>query len=545
MLNGAAVALVMAVGIALGGWRARHDGLRSYAIVVAGAGALVGTIVARRKRWSDVEVALFLDARFDSHETIATALQLEHASATAPCIAVVSRATRLLASEDPSKAKTRVLSRVQGLAPLAVVGLIVVARLPLPSTPVVAPEAGIAPVRLAETEGLDAIAKLGKLDGRDDEQRARLAAIARDAVALKEQLRAGLERRDAQDRIARIGDALDRERLSLGDGEKRAGLESAIARLQSAPQTGAAARALGDHDLEAMDEAMERLASSREKRDRALADEALRDAADAASRAGAPDVAKALEGERRLLAKRASDSDSLRELAQAMRDAGVLGHDEQRALDSLDREKSSEAARALAQSLEKALSKLTPEERKRLAAKLAAQATRAKNEKVARAGDSSSPAPLDERSVEEQLRALANDDSPSDEAARELALESAQRGASETESEMNGNGTSGAAGSGAGGSHDVGTGAHAGHSDVLAGDTLKSRAHTALNAASAMPGSVTTLAPGRAGDVATALATGDLRAAAPSQLDGVEKSDVPEEYRDQVRRYFNPRDTTP
>jgi hypothetical protein len=110
---------------------------------------------------------------------------------------------------------------------------------------------------------------------------------------------------------------------------------------------------------------------------------------------------------------------------------------------------------------------------------------------------------------------------------------------------MNGNGTSGAAGSGAGGSHDVGTGAHAGHSDVLAGDTLKSRAHTALNAASAMPGSVTTLAPGRAGDVATALATGDLRAAAPSQLDGVEKSDVPEEYRDQVRRYFNPRDTTP
>jgi hypothetical protein len=55
-----------------------------------------------------------------------------------------------------------------------------------------------------------------------------------------------------------------------------------------------------------------------------------------------------------------------------------------------------------------------------------------------------------------------------------------------------------------------------------------------------MPSAVTTFSPGRPGDVATALTTGDLRAVGSGQLDGVEKSDVPQEYRDHVRQYFNP-----
>ena len=66
------------------------------------------------------------------------------------------------------------------------------------------------------------------------------------------------------------------------------------------------------------------------------------------------------------------------------------------------------------------------------------------------------------------------------------------------------------------------------------------RAQAHLNAAAAMPSAVTTFSPGRAGDVAAALTTGDLRAVGSDQLDGVEKSDVPQEYRDHVRQYFNP-----
>ena len=65
-----------------------------------------------------------------------------------------------------------------------------------------------------------------------------------------------------------------------------------------------------------------------------------------------------------------------------------------------------------------------------------------------------------------------------------------------------------------------------------------------MSVAHAMPGAVTTFAPGRVGDVSTVQANGDLRAAAPAQLDGVEKSDVPEEYREHVRQYFNPKETT-
>jgi hypothetical protein len=50
---------------------------------------------------------------------------------------------------------------------------------------------------------------------------------------------------------------------------------------------------------------------------------------------------------------------------------------------------------------------------------------------------------------------------------------------------------------------------------------------------------VTTFAPGRPGARAEAAATDDLRAAAPREVQGVEHGDVPEEYREQVRKYFS------
>lgn len=544
-MTGAAIGLAIAVLPACVAWKVRRGELRPYAALLGVAGALGGLAVARRRRWSDGEVALFLDARFGSHETITTALQVSREAPSVAHAAIVARAAHVLSRGAMSTTKTRLLSPIHSLAPLALLTLAVVARVPVPSAPVSVAPPGEAKVAHIEAEGLEKIATLARVEARDDEQRERLAKIARDAGALKEKLRVGLAKRDAQDQIARLREALDHERLSLGDGEKRAGLDSAVSQLEHAAQTQTAARALGDHDLQSMDAAMERVASSREKRDRALADEALRNAASAAAQAGAADVAKALEGERKLLAKRGARIDALRELARAMRDAGVRSDDAERALDSLDREGSDEAARALAQSLEEALSKLTPEERQRLAEKLAKQA---KEPRTTKSGGASTSPPPDAKELEEQLRALAKDDAPSDEAARDAALDRASQGASETEAAIdgrNGNGaTANGDGAGTGGSHDFGTGSHRGRTDPIAGDTLKSRAHAAMNAGNAMPSSVTTFAPGRAGDVATALATGDLRAAAPNQLDAVEKSDVPEEYREHVRQYFNPKGTT-
>jgi hypothetical protein len=61
-----------------------------------------------------------------------------------------------------------------------------------------------------------------------------------------------------------------------------------------------------------------------------------------------------------------------------------------------------------------------------------------------------------------------------------------------------------------------------------------------MNKSHAMPGAVTTFTPGKAGGTANQRGTGDLRAVGPSEVDGVDRSDVPEEYRDHVRQYFQP-----
>jgi hypothetical protein len=56
-----------------------------------------------------------------------------------------------------------------------------------------------------------------------------------------------------------------------------------------------------------------------------------------------------------------------------------------------------------------------------------------------------------------------------------------------------------------------------------------------------MPGVVMGRAAGRAGETANLQGEGALGQVAPQEVNGVERSDVPEEYREQVGRYFNPR----
>ena len=53
-------------------------------------------------------------------------------------------------------------------------------------------------------------------------------------------------------------------------------------------------------------------------------------------------------------------------------------------------------------------------------------------------------------------------------------------------------------------------------------------------------GSQTGFMPGKSGGTAKTQGTGGLKAAGPGEVDGVDKSDVPQEYRDQVKQYFNP-----
>jgi len=637
-LTGAAVGLAFAVVAAAAAWKTRHGALRAYAAGAGAVGAIAGLAWARRRRWSDGDVALYLDQRLDSEEAIATAAGLRapddrrgrreggegrrgderdkrdkrDSSAGDPARAVVlATATTALKDAGGKRVHPKVLKPAHALVPLAAAGLVFIARAPLPPAPIAAAAPGTTRVQTADVAGLEKAIRLAQASARDAAQRDRLDAIAKDAEKLKADLREGMEKREAQDRIARLKDAIAEERLSLGADEKRADLESSVSKLEESDLTRKAGEALGDHDLQSLDEEMERIANAREKADRELARKKIDEAAELAKKQGAGDVAKALEDEKGSMDKRSARADALRELADGMKGAGVGGGEVQAESEALDRKKSDAAARKLAEEMAKALEKLTPEERKRLAEKLREMAK--KNGVEASDADTMKDladdlgTPDGEKRLEDQLRDLAKEDDETDESKRQGSLDDAEEGAEGTERGMrrpgegqpgqgqngegqpgqgqpgqpgqgegqqgqgqegqqgqgrgqgqgqtaipipgsgqgrsqsgsNGGRSSGGTG-GAGGGHDEGSGDHRGSTPLVDAHGLKSRAHGALNKAQGMPGSTTTYVPGRAGGTANARGTGDLHVVGPREVEGVEQSDVPEEYREQVRQYFQP-----
>jgi hypothetical protein len=335
-----------------------------------------------------------------------------------------------------------------------------------------------------------------------------------------------------------------------------------------------------------MDREMERIANAREKRDRDSAKKALEDAAAAAKANGAPDVGKALGEEKKALEEREKRAEALRDLEKAMEDSGVASPEQKTEAESLDRKGDDARARKLADAMGKALEKLTPEERKKLAEKL--------KEKASKGGKQSDPqklkdlaedlaTPEGQKKLEDELKEMAHEDDESPESKGEKSLDDAEQGADGAEGDIDGQPQGepgpqgqgqqpgqgqgqGGPGSGQGGEkmpiplpgqgqgggpddgssggghhHDTGTGPHDGKTEpVAAAGTLKSRAHGPMNRAPGMPGSNTGFTPGKTGGTANVQGTGALGAAGPSEVDGVDHSDVPEEYREQVRQYFQP-----
>lgn len=574
VLSGAAVGFALSVVAALLAWQTRHGALRPVCAVLGIAGAGIGIVIARRRRWSDVDVALWLDDRLGTQEAIATAVELRNGAEdddAARAVVVSTAATALAQAPESSVRRARpvVLRPLHALAPLALVALVLVARSPLPVVAVAAPDPGEARVQITQVEGLKKVAELGKAHARDDAQRQRLEALAKEADQLRVDLERGLEKREALDRIAKLRDDIAAEKLTLGDGERRAGLEAAISKLQQQDATKEAARALGDHDLEKMDREMERIANARERQDRDAARHALDDAAAAARAAGAPDVAKALEEQKQALEQREKRAEELRDLEKAMEGTGTASPEQQTESSALDRKGSDEAARKLADAMGKALEKLTPEQRKKLAEKLREQAARqGKN------GPQSDPqdlkdladdlsTPEGQKKLEDELEQLADQDDQSPESKGQQQLDGAEEGADGAEGQINGQGegqgkgkgpgipvptpgngsSSDANGDGPGAEghhHDTGTGSHAGHTGEVDTGTLRSRAHGPMSRAPGMPGSTTGWTPGKADGTANVRGTGALGTAGPGEIDGVDHSDVPEEYREQVRQYFQP-----
>lgn len=567
-LTGAAAGLVVGVVAALALWRGGRGPERWGALGLGVVGAAAGAAVARRRRLDDEEVALFLDQRLGTAEVVTTAIAAGGVGADEVRVHVAREAERALVAADPKRLRVRVLSPWHAAAPIAALAIGYVAWMPLPPRDARAQPPGADKVMLAEVKGLEKVAELAKLNARDEEQRKRLDKISKDAAALREKLREGAERREALAELGKLQDAVDAERLSLGDGEKRAGLEAALGRMAQDPLTKDAAKALADRDLVKFDEEMQKLANSREKADRERAKQILKEAAEAAKKGGAADVGKALDKQRELFEKRAARAEELRELQKALE--GAMTPEQKKELDDLLQPPGADAdAKKIAKGMGDALKKLTPEERKKLAEKLKKQlkergeeldpASRSRLEDMARELST----PEGQKALEEELKRMANEDDKDSEAERQKRLDDAQRGLGDAQKQLGGAPmpmpTPGAPGSGTpgqpgpkgsadpgnpgtprGGTEDKGTADHTGKSADVKADDLRARAQTKVNGKAPTAGITIGRTGGKEGDTANTRGTGAIGEVGKAETGGIDRGEVPEEYREQVGRYFQP-----
>ena len=567
-LTGASLGLSLGALAALGLWALRWGEWRPLSAGLGALGAIVGATLAHRKRWSETDVALYLDARLASDETLTTALAAQSAKgASEPALAhVLERASGVLDNADPTRVKPKLWSRFHALLPAALAAIAVVSVLPLPPPPPVVPSApGAERVQIENLKGLERIEALAHLPGQNPEQDERLKKLAEQAKKLREALAKGLEKREALSEIAKLRDGIAAERLKLGDRQNRPGLDAALRAFGNNPRLRDAQKALGNGDLTAFDDEMQQLANRAESSDRQAAKDALDEAAKAARGKGAQGLADALDAQKRLFERRESHADALRELAKSMK--GKLSAEALEDLKEFGSSGSPQAEQRLADGLERALEGLTSEERQRLAERMQQQ--------LEGAGGNASP--MTKKQLEEMAKRLASKEGigqlkkqlqelakplPSDDAKREQGLGDAERGGSAAERGLgampvpiDGDGQSPGPGPGAddkrgqanqggspgpGGKHDSGTGDHHGSTPEIAAKELRSKADARLQAGAPMHGATLGRAPARPGETANQLGTGSLGEAQKTEVGAVDHADIPEEYREQVGRYFEP-----
>ncbi|HYQ00136.1 MAG TPA: hypothetical protein VER96_15780 [Polyangiaceae bacterium] len=567
-LTGASLGLSLGALGTLGMWALRLGEWRPAAAGLGVVGAIAGALLANRRRWSERDVALYLDARLASHETVTTALDAR--SSSEPALAhVLERASSVLGSADPKRVKPRLWSRIHALLPAALLGIGVVSLLPLPPAPPPTPHApGAERVQIENLKGLERIEALARLQGQNPEQDERLKKLAEQAKKLRESLAKGLEKREALSEIAKLRDGIAAEQLKLGDRQNRPGLDAALRAFSNHPALRDAQKALGNGDLTAFDDEMQKLANRAESSDRQAAKDALEEAAKEARAKGAKGLADALDAQKRLFERRESHADALRELAQGMK--GKLSPEELEDLKEFGSSGNPEAEKRLADALEHALEGLTPEERKRLAERMQRQLE----------SEHGNASPMTKRQLEEMAKQLARKEGleqlekqlkelakpePSDDAKREQGLGDAERGGSEAQRGLGavpipmdgdgapngspggkpgspGNPGQGDKGStaGPGSKHDTGIGDHQGSTPEIAAKELRSKAEARLQAGAPMHGATLGRAPARAGETANQLGTGSLGDAQKTEVGAVDHADIPEEYREQVGRYFEP-----
>ena len=519
------------------------------ALAFALAGVAGGLVVARLRRFSDADVALFVDARLGSLEAVTSAL----AATLDPSVReqITGVAARALGVARPSAITPRVLFLRHAAIPLAIAAVALAPRLvpaPPPAKPAPQQPARVT-VPLDELRRVDALRELA---ARTEAERARRVALAERARALAENAAKGMEKREALDALGKLRDSVDAERM-----EKRtsaAARRAAALALAKSPDLGAAADALRRADLVAFDTEMERLARTLEADARKTANAALDEAREAAVARGDDALAGALDEQRRLLNKRAADSEALRELSRLLGDA--LPKDFGRTLARLDRS-SPESAEAIAGAMASAVEGLTKQERERLARALAARASgmqgdralsKTELEALAKALTSNDGREALRRALKELADGKESTDSAGERAlaAASLAIGAAEaRIASEAAGGDTGNrhgqstGESNSGDSNGGTSRGGDVGPHTGSTPAVEGSAFTARA-TGTPLGGIPIGPAPGLSPATGASLPARPRMGALETARAKEVGAVERSNVPREYREQVGRYFAP-----
>jgi hypothetical protein len=455
------------------------------------------------------------------------------------------------------QAYPRVYERWHWVGLLGLVCFVVVLVVPARARPNKPSVAGKEIVQRKAVAGLDRVTRLEDMKLRDAERQRRLDALAEQAKSLQSALARGIEKREALARLAELQDHIRGERLSITDARNRPGLEAALGALESNQHMDRAAKALGDGDVSAFDREMQRLANLAEKDARSTAKQLLDKAADAASRRQARDLEKLLDEQRRLFEQREDRAELLRELGRLLeQDLDETARD---ALDRFAQTGDPEAQRALTEALVDAFGKLDEEQRRKLAERLKSMArdtrdlkplTREQMKELA----SKLGTEEGQKQLAEHLKELAEQDA-SDAARGDEALDDGERGTGDAQRDIGGlvpvpapspnDGASPRNGAqqsgGQGGPHDTGSHEPRGKTEAVQSNSLRSKAQATLNPGVPMQGATAGRTAARAGETANQRGVGSLTAAGPEQLQAVERSEIPAEYREQVGRYFEPR----
>ena len=334
---------------------ARPGGPRWVPAALLALAPFVGAWRARRQAPSEADVVLFLDRRLGAGEALVTAWELGERSPEGTRTA----AEASLAAATPERVRPRVVFGDAWALPMALATFLASALVPVP-----APSgrgADREEVRLEVGEPLRRLERLPEVAPED--RRAALEVAAEHARTLREGLAAGLERRDALDRIESLRAALE-EALRPASPDALRARERAAEALAAETEL---AEAVRDGDAERRARAAERAAARREAADRERARAALDAAASAARAAGDEGLASELEADARLLARRSEEAALARELVDAMPE--LAGAELGRSLERLEREgDGSGLNRAMVDAMREAWGALSPEERERLAA---------------------------------------------------------------------------------------------------------------------------------------------------------------------------------